>query len=126
MLLPLLLSCKPPAFATHEADLMREPPPQLPVDAHAFWNDRSAGTYGELSVGPGLYRLRDRLCRTARITSIDDASHTSDDRTVLYCRTPDGAFRLDPTLSCRATGMNAGVTCRGPEGDDITLSPAGG
>lgn len=102
---------------------MREPPPVLPVDTHAFWNDRSSGIYGEFSVGPGLYRYGEQICRTARITAINDAAHATEDRMVLYCRTPEGAFRLDSTVSCRAITTSASITCRGPEGDDVTLPP---
>ena len=122
VVLLLLAGCKPAAFATHEANLMREPPPLLPSDADAFWNDPADGTYGELTVGPGSYRYGGVPCRTARVTSITSATGQHQDQTLLYCPGQDGRFRLDRTLSCRAASGGA-VACRTPDGDDMTLQP---
>ena len=89
--LTLVGACATP-FAHREADLFREPPPVLPTDANAFWNDRETGTYGELTVGAVGYRRDNAVCRTARVTAIDDAAHRTDDRTLLYCALPGGTF----------------------------------
>ena len=119
----LLTACKPIGFAGQQADLLRSPPPLLPTDANSFWNDRQAGVYGELTVGPALYRRGEATCRSARVTSIRDATHTTEDRTLLYCAGADGRFQLDPSLSCRAIAVSAGLACRNPEGDAVVLPP---
>ena len=116
--------CKPAAFAQRQADLLREPPPLLPSDANAFWNDPATGVYGEFSVGPGLFRRADAVCRSARVTSIDEARHSQQDRMLLYCARPGEPFQLDATLACRPAAAVAGLTCRGADGDDVTLPPA--
>ncbi len=120
--LALLVACKPAAFATQEANLMREPPPLLPTDVNSYWNDRGRGIYGEFSVGPGLYRRGDATCRSARVTSIDAAG--SQDRTLLYCTRGGGPFQLDPALSCRLAGAGPALACRDAGGDTVLLSPA--
>ncbi|MCQ8277542.1 hypothetical protein NFI95_03635 [Acetobacteraceae bacterium KSS8] len=123
-LLPvLLLSGCTQGFASNQADLMRSPPPSLPDTATAYWNDRQDGTYGALTVAPGRYRYGNALCRTARITSIDDRGRTTHDRMLLYCAVSDGHFVLEPSLSCRSVGGNA-LSCRGPAGDVLVLPPA--
>ncbi len=124
LLLVATASCKPAAFAAHEADLMRSPPPALPAGGHAFWNDRSTNSYGEFILGPNSYRNDGRLCRTARVTEISDATHGAADRILLYCRDVGGPFVLDPTLTCRADTVGSGIICRNGQGDDITLPPA--
>ena len=118
----VLAACKPVAFAGQQADLMRSPPPLLPGDANAFWNDRDTGSYGEFSVGPGLFRRGALLCRSARVTSINDAARSAQDQTLLYCADAAGGFQLDPSLSCRPTGQ--GLACRNPAGDAVVLPPA--
>lgn len=118
-----LSACAPVPFASSETDLYREPPPALSSDANAFWNDRKTGTYGELTVGAGAYRRGNAICRTARITSVNDAARSSADRTMLYCAGTDAVFRLDPTLSCRQSQTGPAVTCRSPDGDNIDLQP---
>ncbi len=123
-LLLLLAACKPAAFASQETDLMRTPPPLLPVDANAFWNDRARGVYGEFSVGPGLYRSSSGVCRSARVTAISEATRSTEDRTLLYCAGADGAFTLDPALSCRSTATASGLACRNQAGDAVMLPPA--
>ncbi len=117
-------ACKPAAFAQSQADLLREPPPLLPTDANSFWNDPGTGVYGEFSVGPGLFRRADAVCRSARVTSIDDARHDRQDRMLLYCARAGGPFQLDATLACRPAVAVAGLACRGADGDDVTLPPA--
>ncbi len=118
----VLAACKPAAFAGQQADLMRTPPPLLPVDANAFWNDRMTGNYGEFSVGPGLFRRGASLCRSARVTAINDAARSTQDQTLLYCAGPAGGYQLDPSLSCRPAGQ--GLACRDPQGDAVVLPPA--
>jgi hypothetical protein len=116
-----MAGCKPAAYATRETDLLREPPPLLPSEANAFWNDRAAGSYGELTLGAIWYRRDDALCRTARVTSIDTSTRASRDRTLLYCAKAGGPFELDPALSCRALPTGLDVTCRDVMGDDVVL-----
>jgi hypothetical protein len=122
-----LAACTAP-YAPQQADLFREPPPVLPAEANAFWNDPKRGTYGELTVGAHLYRRGDETCRTARATAIHDATRTTEDRTLLYCAGASSDFHLDPTLSCRAPQIGQGITvgsiaCRNPAGDDFVLPP---
>ena len=117
-----LAGCAAP-FARHEADLYRDPPPLLPTDANAFWNDPASGAYGELTVGPGLYRRDDAVCRTARVTSLQAATQTVADRTVLYCSRAGGPYQLDATMSCRQTLAGSALTCRNGEGDAVALPP---
>lgn len=114
--------CKPTAFASHEANLLREPPPLLPTDVNAYWNDAVGGTYGELTVGPGAYQYGGVPCRTARVTSITTATGQHQDQTLLYCPGQDGQFHLDRSLTCRAAAGVA-IACRTPDGDDVTLQP---
>ena len=118
----VLAACKPAAFAGQQADLMRTPPPLLPGDANAFWNDRGTGDYGEFSVGPGLFRRGAALCRSARVTSINDAARSMQDQTLLYCTGAGDGFQLDPSLSCRPAAQ--GLACRDPQGDAVVLPPA--
>ncbi len=119
----LVACCKPAGFAGQQADLMRSPPPLLPHDVNGFWNDTGTNTYGEFTVGPGLFRRGDATCRSARVTSINAAAHVSDDRTLLYCAGPDGDYHLDRSLSCRMAVGALGLVCRNPEGDDVSLPP---
>ena len=114
--------CKPTAFASHEANLLREPPPLLPTDVNAYWNDTAGETYGELTVGPGTYLYGGVPCRTARVTSISTTTGQHEDQTLLYCPGQDGQVHLDRDLTCRAAAEGA-VACRTPDGDDVTLRP---
>jgi len=120
--LPLLAACTPP-YAPRQADLFQQPPPVLPADANAFWNDPTLGTYGELTVGANLYRRGEATCRTARVTAIHDATRITEDRTLLYCAGAGADFHLDSTLSCRSLQIGQGIACRNPEGDDVVLPP---
>jgi hypothetical protein len=121
--LPLLAACTAP-YAPRQADVFREPPPVLPADANAFWNDPKLGTYGELTVGATLYRRGDEICRTARVTAIHQATRNTEDRTLLYCAGIGADFHLDSMLSCRSPQIGHGITCRNPDGDDVVLPPA--
>jgi hypothetical protein len=119
----LLVGCAPKAFAPHEADLMREPPPALPTEANSYWNDRPNNTYGEFSVGPASYSYNGQLCRAARVTSLNSVTHDHDDKLLMYCAVPGtSAFQLNYNLSsCRMSDASISVSCRTPEGDAVVL-----
>jgi hypothetical protein len=111
------------AFAPSETDLMQTPPPRLTTDANAFWNDQTTGIYGEFTVGAAEYDFNNQLCRTARVTSINGATHVTQDRILLYCADSTGRYDFDPAVSCRSSAAGTSIACPQPNGDEVTLLP---
>ena len=121
LLLAALAGCKPAAFAAHQGDLLRGPPPQLEVGQRASWNDVGANSFGMIELGAGAYRRDGQLCKVAEATSIGPAG--SGTQSFLYCQSGEGAWRAVPGVTCRLAAP-AAVSCRADDGGHLTMPRA--